>query len=135
MTEEQAIDLLIGFSMADKIFRDDDHRRVCWEANKEQLIDKDYGPDGIQKREPGTRPHAWWAYSAPQPLRILKNAEYWTVAPGHEDDWRQYYGIFPVTLPTDGWAEAGYPSAEYETEADYLRRLDLLLPGEEEAIQ
>ncbi len=134
LTEEQATDLLIGISMADKPFRDDDHRRQCWDANKQHLIDKDYSINGIHKREPGTRPHAWWMYSAPEPRRKIENGEYWTAAPGHEEGWRKYYGMDTVMHPADGWSEAGYPLVEYETEADYLRRLNLLLPGEAEAL-
>ena len=142
LTENQLLHLLTGDcfdSMEGRApgfpFRSDDHRRQLWRENRHRLIDKDVGDDdGLVKREPGTRPAAWWSYDAPEPRRIIKNAEYWQLPQGEEEGWRRYGGMHPIMHPVDGWSAAGYPLQEYESEADYLRRLGLLLPGEEEAM-
>jgi len=118
-------------------FRDEQHQRECWRKHRDLLIGKDLdeATGRLVEREPGTRPAGFWAYDAPEPLRILKNAEWWKVEAGHESEWRCYWGMHPATHPAEGWSEAGYPLAEYETEADYLERLGLWLPGERERWQ
>lgn len=142
LTEEQVHHLLIGFCAGDDFpFKSEAHRRGLWERHKDFLITKDLEPSetglDLVDREPGTRPHAWWSYSAPEPRRIIKNAKYWRPLSGEENSWRAYFGIYPVLLPAnkDVWRETTFPFWEYETEYEYLKRLGLLLPGEAERLE
>lgn len=143
LSENQVLHLLLGFCFnsfegraLDFPFRDEAHQRQLWNENRDRLINKDVGDGGGPvRREPGTRPAAFWAFDAPEPRRIIQNAEYWQPPPGKENDWRRYWGMHPILHPVDNWEEAGYPLPEYETEASYLRRLKLLLPGEAEALE
>lgn len=121
-------------------FQSEEHRRQVWEDNREFLINKDANGDAeLAQREPGTRPAAWWDYDSPEPRKIIKNAQFWE----HREppymkkrgESPYSFGISKVMHPVEGWSAAGYPLAEYESEADYLQRLGLLLPGEAEALK
>ena len=71
--------------------------------------------DGIvatwAKERPGTRPSCWWRWTAPEPRRVLAEPE--TLA--------DFYGEEEET-------------AFIESEAAYLERHDMLLPGEAELL-
>ena len=74
---------------------------------------------------PGSRPWAWWKYTAPEPRRRLGGTGM-AVS-------EKYPGVAPLWaygLPI-GW-ECGAPI--FETQAAYLKRLGLLLPGERSPI-
>ncbi len=143
LSENQALHLLIGICFdshegraLDFPFRDEAHRRQLWNENRDRLIQKDVGPGGgLVQREPGTRPAAFWAFDAPEPRQKIENGEYWRAAPGHEEAWREYRGMDRAMVPTTENLEIDNYVVEYETEADYLRRLNLLLPGEAEALE
>jgi hypothetical protein len=90
------------------------------------------------KRWPGTRPARWWEYSAPEPRRRLGG----TGTPLHEcsayiapfeygipSAWRTHGDYFTSGTPID---PADPP--RFESEAKYLLRLGLLLPGERERL-
>ena len=137
LTEDQLHHLLIGLCAGDDFpFKSEEHRRELWERHKAFLITKDLSPDdnlALVDREPGTRPHAWWNYDAPEPRRIVKNAEYWRPIPGEENSWRAHFGMHTVLLPAnnEAWPEENFPFWRYETEYEYLKRLGLLLLGEQ----
>jgi hypothetical protein len=72
----------------------------------------------------GCRPWAWWKYEAPEPRRLLSGD------PAHATmDGERWFGV-PMLYHS---AEA-HTSMIFETQAAYLRRLGLLLPGEAERI-
>lgn len=89
---------------------------------------------------PGSRPCGFWVYDAPErrrclngvhplddPEREAKIAEIVGQYPHRERDFNcLFYG-----LPSVFMVPADY-TRQYETEFDYLKRLGLLLPGEEE---
>lgn len=130
--EERAIDVLLGYFITPK-FKDVGERRAFWKQNKDFLIDKTFTVGGIVTRAPGTRPLPWWQFDAPEHRRIVKGAEYWII--DDRDAWRNSKGCFARTRPRPGWKAAGMPPLVYETEAAYLKRLNLLLPGEAERIK
>lgn len=107
--------------------------RADWEKFREPLLQ-----EWVQYL-PMTRPWAWWVLDAPEkrqplngrlhpfddPEQQAKDAEY--VAQYPKSEWilacrKLYYGLPQVH-------RHGY---EWETEGQYLKRLGLLLPGEEE---
>lgn len=143
LSENQVLHLLLGFCFnsfegreLDFPFRDEAHRRQLWQENRDRLIRRGVGDGGVLvRREPGTRPAGWWSCDAPEPRLKIENGEYWRAAPGHEEAWREYRGMDPAMVPTTKNLEIGNYVVEYETEADYLRRLNLLLPGEAEALE
>jgi hypothetical protein len=86
------------------------------------------------KRRPGTRPRLWWQYSAPEPRRRLGGigsalhecSAY--IAPfeyGIPSAWRLHGDYF-----TSGTPISVSDPPRFESEAKYLLRLGLLLPGE-----
>jgi hypothetical protein len=90
------------------------------------------------KRRPGTRPARWWQFDAPEPRRRLGG----TGTPLHECS--AYVAPFTYGIP-DGWRRHGDYFTEgmpidpddpprFESEAKYLLRLGLLLPGERERL-
>jgi hypothetical protein len=80
------------------------------------------------KRSPGTRPRLWWLWEAPEPRRRLggKGEPYSQVL---------HYGV-PQYWHLDAtlWGPDATPSDSepplFESEASFLRRLNLLLPDE-----
>jgi hypothetical protein len=95
------------------------------------------------KRRPGTRPSRWWEYSAPEPRRRLGGtgsalaecSGY--IAPfenGIPSAWR-LHGDFTGTRDLDRWPPIDPDDPpRFESEAKYLLRLGLLLPGERERL-
>ncbi len=93
---------------------------------------------------PGTRPWAWWEFDAPElrrrtdgkphpfenPDRIAHVAEKEAEFPGYaERAMRVWYGLPALFCTPDDFG------AEYETQLNHLKRLDLLLPGELELVE
>jgi hypothetical protein len=95
------------------------------------------------RRAPGSRPRLWWRYDAPEPRRRLGG----TGTPLHEcrgyiapfeygipSAWRTH-GDFTGTRDLDRWPPIDPEDPpRYESEAKYLLRLGLLLPGERERL-
>ena len=126
LTSERAIDLICGFPLYPaKPFRDDEHREKVWRRHEAAILAgaRDTDP-GLKTYEPGTRPVAWWTYSAPEPRRQLSGPR------GLELRAELYRGI-PALWP-DRPERLG---VVFETEREYLERLDLLLPGEAEELE
>jgi len=109
--------------------------REAWRSWRGDLL-----ADWIAER-PGTRPWAWWRYDAPErrqridgkphPFDSIEReetlAEHHADAPQHVRD--LHYALSwgtPRMLITRDCFEA-----QYETEVDYLSRLELLEPGEQ----
>jgi len=94
---------------------DDEQLRGLWEAYGHQLL-----ADWILEH-PGTRPWAWWKYSAPaEPRRRIggigtprRGSPFWFGKPG------QFEGDYVVANPPT-----------WEPEVEYLRRHGLLTPSE-----
>ena len=126
LTSERAIDLICGFPLYPaNPFRDDEHRARVWRRHEAAILAgaRDIEP-GLKTYEPGTRPVAWWSYSAPEPRRQVSGPR------GLELTVDLYRGI-PAIWP-DRPERLG---VVFETERAYLERLDLLLPGEEEELE
>lgn len=79
--------------------------RQAWEANREFIMAQQGEGRSFDGFDYGERPFAWWIFEAPEPRRIV--------------------GYFQGP-------NGGKPMAIQETEADYIDRLDLWLPGERE---
>ncbi len=105
---------------------------------------RELGADIVQEHAqaaPGTRPSLWWKHDAPEGRRRLDDGP---GKPGWPD--RLSRGIptgwqWPRTLPVGATFVGGPEPCDpdhpplYEAEAHYLRRLDLLLPGELERLE
>jgi hypothetical protein len=106
-----------------------------WRQNERAVIEH------FAVRSPGRRPWAWWKFSAPEPRRRLGGrgtplCEFTAYAPelhfGIPAFWRRA-NDFCDLLKLD---ERRWPAIDpddppiYESEATYLKRLRLLLPGE-----
>lgn len=96
--------------------------RTAWEELGEDLL-----ADFIEAN-PGARPWAWWMFDALEPRRLLAGPGscYWKTK---TFDWRETFGA-----PT---AYAGHDFTEpsvYETELEYLTRLNLLTDAERTAL-
>ena len=88
----------------------DTRRRQAWEEFRDELL-----PAWIAEH-PGSRPHAWWLYDAPERRRCVTGPH-----PHDAKDWpedcpkRLWYGK-PST-----WQANGYDyTAKYESQVDYL---------------
>lgn len=107
--------------------------QVAWEKLRDSLL-----PSFIEKH-PGRRPYAWWKFDAPERRRRINGKL-------HPFDNPKRKAWIKRTINSTGYPSAdfyvlsfGKPAvfcvpadwnAVYETEADYLSRLGLLMPGE-----
>lgn len=74
---------------------------------------------------PGTRPSHWWAIEATEPRQCVGNIR------THELEALEYVTSYKLGIPEDfGDDFDARSSLQFESEAAYLRRLDLLMPGE-----
>ena len=116
----------------------DDELRKAWEENREELL-----ADHVRK-SPGTRPWSWWKFDAPEPRRRtggkgeVLGGHPSTLQYGlpHEHDFLTAWlaEIFNSLHPEDVREYEVYDKNDpprYESQASFLERLDLLLPGEE----
>jgi hypothetical protein len=90
------------------------------------------------RRGPGRRPARWWEFSAPEPRRRLGGrgtplhectAYALSLHYGIPADWRRVGDYFTSGTPIDPQVPP-----RFESEAKYLLRLGLLLPGERERL-
>jgi hypothetical protein len=95
---------------------------TIWQANRNDIV------TAWINEAPGTRPHAWWTYDAPEPRRRLRG----TGSPissatslGVPKYWSDEAIYGPGVIPVD----PGDPP-RFESEATYLKRHGLLFPGE-----
>jgi hypothetical protein len=107
LNEEQVDWLLWGPILGEQCpFELEDDIDGLWKAHEDELLQI------WIKERPGTRPDAWWKISAPESRQALG-----------ESSW-------PLPYPERKWKVA----VERETETEFLKRLNLLLPGEAERI-
>jgi hypothetical protein len=88
----------------------DDELPLIWNALRGELL-----PTFISDH-PGTRPWAWWRFESKEPRRQVNDG------PASEGP-ANYFGCPSVFLGMP-------PSDMFESEADYLRRHNLLTPDE-----
>lgn len=88
---------------------------ALWQAYGDEVL-----ADWIVEH-PGTRPAAWWKLEAPEPRRRVDGGQ-------ERHNVKLSFGLPNVFTCADDW------SAEYESEADYLARHDLLTPTERNLI-
>jgi hypothetical protein len=112
---------------------DEEAKRRIYEAVKAEFV-----PTHAHHR-PGLRPWAWWEWDAPEPRRVIQRD---CLDPEHDDDCDGSHGdIDRLPAAEDpklpAWAKelyfgrpASYDGFLYETQYDYLERLNLLYPEE-----
>jgi hypothetical protein len=126
LTESQIQHLVLGWCIDSPVrwherlgfpFKDETHRKEAWTENRDFLMTLRNDEPSFSTYPQGTRPGAWWDYDAPEPRKLISGT---FVAIG--DD--LFRGI-PKRFEDK-------PVAKWETEFQYLERLDLLFPGEKE---
>ena len=101
-------------------FESEAQMKAVWQKHRAAIMkmisrDTGYPIDGFNA---GTRPFAWWCFDAPEPRRQLSGP---APSPG---------GLTYQGLPRLWETGEDCNAAVFETELEYLTRLDLLLPGE-----
>ncbi len=100
-------------------------KKADWDKLKDEVL-----TEWIRLR-PGTRPLAWWKLSAPEPRRqqLGGAGEIVLHALDHDNNYRYHKG-----LPEAYWFRDSFDPSDppiFESQATYLARHDLFLPGEE----
>jgi hypothetical protein len=117
--------LLTGISHVER-FTDDD-LRAGWDELGERLTREHI------RHHPGSRPWGWWHFDAPERRRCTSGQhkfddparQAFIAKHGIIDDiYNLRFGVPACSLPQDDW------HATYDTESEYLDRLDLLTPTE-----
>jgi hypothetical protein len=96
---------------------------VVWERHAE-VVTAYYA-----RKFPGLRPCLWWRFNSPEPRRRLGGTGKLLQETCPAIQLRHEFG-----LPADWGALSETDPPAFEAEATYLRRLDLLLPGELERL-
>jgi hypothetical protein len=123
---------LLGGSGGGWVYLERRDLREVWAEHAEAIVQHHV------KRRPGSRPARWWQYDSPEPRRRLGGvgtplhecSAY--IAPfeyGVPSAWRVHGDFFRSGVPIDP-----EDPPRYESEAKYLLRLGLLLPGERERL-
>lgn len=99
-----------------QLFATPDDQFTAWRYLREELLEKWIA------QAPFTRPQLWWEYEAPARRECLQ-APHPFDSPLRQDR-ELYYG-----LPRS-WVVGDPPYSDYETEQQYLTRLDLLSAAE-----
>ena len=98
----------------DGVLLSEDELREAWEDLRDELLEEHI------RDHPGRRPWAWWEWDSPSELRL-------EAAPGTEPVGDERWFGKPRCY-------AGLPIPEYESDADYLERHDLLTEAERKAL-
>lgn len=101
-------------------FMSDAELRALWDAHSAAIV-----ADWC-KTAPGTRPPHWWQYDAPEQRRRLGGKG----TPCHEV--MAHVPAYRLGIPSD-WMADGFDQIDppaFESEAAFLKRHKLLLPGE-----
>lgn len=125
------------------VFWDEPQRGQDWQSVMEDIL------AGWIRDHPGTRPFAWWRYDAPGPrLRVGGRGD---LVPAYDHPTNLRFGIprrssFVDVGLLQSWRTIGCTSGlarqaidpgnppRFESQASYLRRHKLFLPGEEKRI-
>ena len=122
LSDDHCEHLILGICVlnhSENIFESDDARRATWFEHRDEIMARCSADHDQHHYKPGTRPSGWWDYQSPEPRRnlggpYLQNGEgFWF---GHPDS---YSSPDPENPPV------------WESQISYLRRLNLLEPGEE----
>jgi hypothetical protein len=109
---------------------DDESCRAVWQELRHGILLEH------AKRRPGTRPAAWWRYDAPELRRVVGRDIDEDEENGHDDgrlpaaedpnlpDWAKGKTYFGKPTVADGYV--------YESQREYLERLNLITEGEKE---
>jgi hypothetical protein len=124
----QLSDALVDFFEGGDDIRD----MICVRYDLEQLeaLWKQHGADILDVwivEHPGTRPWAWWRWTASEPRRVLDGVERIVE---YSWIWREYRNGVPGLRRGDPDRAA----CLVESQAAYLLRLGLLAPGEKSAL-
>lgn len=115
--------VLVGGWKPEKVFGSIENTRKAWEANKKFIMslrgELRPGYKDVVYFEHGSRPWAFWKFDAPEKRRFLHYEEL-----NFNADDVPAYQFRKVDFPTE--------HKIYESQFTYLKRLKLLLPGEEE---
>lgn len=114
-----AIFLFEGFDFFNEI--SEDERRATWELNREWMLAE------YIAMAPTTRPSAWWDYDSPGPRKCISGPGAWCMRDPDAPEWTRklYFGRPGVSC----YEDVKHPSA-YESQVEYLNRLDLLEQSE-----
>jgi hypothetical protein len=114
------------------------HRRELWEAWREEAL------AWTAQHRPGTRPEPWWEFSAPKWDDPFVGTYYHGTLPEPRKrlggsgvpDWeaRGVVPRLPLGVPHHHLGVDPIDPPVYESQAAYLKRHNLLLPGEEKRI-
>jgi hypothetical protein len=121
-----------GFGCAFRCEIDLDAANEAWQALRDELL-----PEFIAEH-PGQRPWAWWAFDAPERRRRLDGVHPFDIeGEFYEKCPDRLNGPWPPECPMETWF--GLPSphrfgtfGEYESERQYLTRLNLLTQNEKQ---
>jgi hypothetical protein len=96
--------------------------RELWAQHRDELL------DAWTRERPGSRPQLWWTHDAPEPRRQLS---------GHgirvEERFRNFAPMFDHGVPLFDSIDDSNPPM-FESEAAFLQRHNLLVPGERRRI-
>ncbi len=100
--------------------------KKAWEKHRTKIM-------SLMGRDPGfpagSRPAAWWRFDAPEQRRQLSGPA--PMPADHQGSRYQFnQGLLAKGIPTCWVNMQDADSAVFETEYEYLERLNLLLPGE-----
>lgn len=140
--QEKRQQLLTGFAVDGGYGRNPqgdllDQMRQDWEANRDELLAEWVATN------PGTRPLAWWEFDAPAGTRreTIDGSPHPFDRPERESLRQKWHSEHPHMNYDTGFLRLyrGTPAitvehVRYESEIDYLQRLELLLPGELERV-
>jgi hypothetical protein len=103
---------------------DDETKKLLWEKLRDDIVREHI------KYIPTTRPWAWWRFDSTEPRRVLGLDHDPDESNGHDSD------DLPAVVEDPKELYFGLPSHYdgyvYETERDYLKRLDLLTDSEKQ---
>ena len=121
-----------GTNIPEKPFMSEEAERAGWFAHRDELL-ADWTQDSVEWATrnrpgfdnpepggPGTRPSGWWTHEAPEPRRQLAGST--------AGQARYYFGMATPWSYEDG-------APEFESEAEYLKRLKLLTKEERTALK
>ena len=118
-------------------FSSDEEIRATWDEISEEFVAR------WAEQRPGTRPRHWWGFDAPEPRRrvggigqaaceVLADAEAYQL--GIPTSWVEPWHVDLYGPDFTGVAVDSEDPPVFESQAEFLRRLALALPGELERL-